>query len=104
MTVMIRKSIAFIAAIFFSCAAAFAGQVTVSAAISLKETLTEIAGIYQNDTGNTADLNFGASGTLESQIQQGAPVDLFISASNKEASDLITAGLADPASRRVVAH
>ena len=101
---MFKKLIFVLAVIFWPGIVCLGGQVTVSAAISLKETLTEIAALYQADTGNNADLNFGASGTLEAQIQQGAPVDLFISASNKEANDLTTAGLADPASRRVVAR
>ncbi len=99
---MIRK-LAFLAAILFSALSCLADQVGVSAAISLKETLTAIANLYEADTHNTADLNFGASGTMAVQIQQGAPIDLFISAGNKEVNDLIAAGLVEPASRRVVA-
>jgi molybdate transport system substrate-binding protein len=98
---MLRK-IFLLLAVLWSGTVCFAGQVTVSAAISLKESLTEIAGLYQGDTGTSADLNFGASGTLAAQIQHGAPVDLFISASNKEANDLAGLGLVDPASKRVI--
>lgn len=94
---------AFLAAILFGALVCFGDQVTISAAISLKEVLTDIANLYRTDTQNMADLNFGASGTLAVQIQQGAPVDLFISAENKEVDALIAAGLVDPASRQVVA-
>jgi molybdate transport system substrate-binding protein len=99
---MSRKLI-FIAAILFSGLACFGDQVTISAAISLKETLNEIATLYQTDTGIKADLNFGASGTLAAQIRQGAPVDLFISAGNKEVKALIAAGAVDASTRQVVA-
>ncbi len=99
---MSRKLI-FIAVVLFGRLSCFGDSVTVSAAISLKEVLTEIASLYQTDTGNKADVNFGASGTLAVQIQQGAPVDLFISAGNKEVKALSAAGLVDPATRQVVA-
>jgi molybdate transport system substrate-binding protein len=99
----VLKKLPFIAIVFLAQLTGFADQVTVSAAISLKETLTEIATLYQKDTGNTADLNFGASGTMAVQIEQGAPVDLFVSAGNKEVKALEQAGLVDPSSRQVVA-
>ena len=85
------------------CTVAWAGTVSVSAAISLKEALTEVAGRYQDDTSEKVDLNFGASGTLAAQIVQGAPVDLFISAANKQVDQLVSAGLAEAGSRRDVA-
>jgi molybdate transport system substrate-binding protein len=74
------KKILFAAVVLFTGLVSLGDQVSVSAAISLKEALTQVANLYQADTGNKADLNFGASGTLAVQIQQGAPVDLFISA------------------------
>jgi molybdate transport system substrate-binding protein len=97
------KKFLFVAIVLCTGLISLGDQVNVSAAISLKEALTEVANLYQADTGNKADLNFGASGTLAVQIQQGAPVDLFISAGNKEVTALVTAGLVDPASRQVVA-
>jgi molybdate transport system substrate-binding protein len=97
------SKIAFLAVVLVGAVAGFADQVTISAAISLKEALTDIAHLYQAQSHNTVDLNFGASGTMAVQIQQGAPVDLFISAGNKQVDALLAAGLADPASRQVVA-
>ena len=97
------RKIVFLTIVLFATATALADQVTISAAISLKEAMNEIAQLYQIQTHNAADVNFGASGTLAVQIEQGAPVDLFISAGNKEVDALIAAGLVDPTSREVVA-
>jgi molybdate transport system substrate-binding protein len=57
----------------------------VSAAISLKDSLEEIKPIYQK-THQDIELiyNFSSSGSLQQQIEQGAPVDIFISAANKQ--------------------
>jgi molybdate transport system substrate-binding protein len=64
-------------------------EVTVSAAISLKDVLDEISGLYRADNpGVTIHFNLGASGTLQRQIEEGAPVDLFISASSNQMDSL----------------
>ncbi|WP_445242502.1 molybdate ABC transporter substrate-binding protein [Microcoleus vaginatus] len=56
-------------------------SLTVSAAISLSQALQELKTVYQSSNPNvTITYNFGASGALAQQIQQGAPVDLFFSA------------------------
>jgi molybdate transport system substrate-binding protein len=57
-----------------------AAEVRVSAAASLTDAVTEIAALYEKKSGDTVVLNFGASSTLATQIVNGAPVDLFISA------------------------
>lgn len=60
-------------------------DITISAAISLQNTLQDIARLYHEQNPNvTVHLNLGASGTLQRQIEQGAPVDLFISAAPSE--------------------
>lgn len=65
----------------------------VSAAASLKETLEEIKTNYQQSKpGVTINYNFGASGALLQQIQQGAPADIFISAAKKQVDTLDQAG------------
>ena len=78
---MIRK-IAFAAIVLFA-AIVRAQTITVSAAISLKEAMTEEARQYAADGGDQVSLNFGASGLLAAQIEQGAPVDLFVSAGRR---------------------
>lgn len=80
-----------------------AGQtITVAAAISLKETLTEIAKAYEAHGGDHVELTFGSSGQLAAQIQNGAPIDAFISAAAKQIDDLANFQSIDEASRRIV--
>lgn len=74
---------------------------TVSAAASLQEALQEIAERYEAaHPGVRLRLNLAASGTLEQQIRQGAPVDLFLSAAPAQMDALEEAGLIDPSTRR----
>jgi molybdate transport system substrate-binding protein len=93
---------AFVLSLLFS-AAACAEQIHVSVAVSLREAATDIAREYKAATGDEIVLTFGSSGQLATQIKDGADVDAFISAANKQVDDLVKAGLADSASRRVVA-
>jgi len=55
-------------------------SLVISAAISLTDALEDIKDIYEKEHDVELTFNFGGSGTLTQQIQQGAPVDLFISA------------------------
>ena len=62
-----------------------AAELMVSAASSLTDALNVLKEVYQSrHPDETIFFNFGASGPLEKQIEEGAPVDLFISASGKE--------------------
>ncbi|MBP1762588.1 MAG: molybdenum transporter, periplasmic molybdate-binding protein, partial [Firmicutes bacterium] len=68
--------------------------ITVSAASSLKEALDEINSKYmQTHSGITVTINYGASGALQQQIEQGAGVDLFLSAATKQMEQLKAKGL-----------
>lgn len=73
---------------------------TVSAAVSLKDTFKEIAELYKSKTGASVDFNFGASGALQKQIETGAPVDVFASAGEKQMDELAAKNLIDAATRR----
>ena len=69
-------------------------ELTVSAAISLKDALDEVKQIYTSENpGVSITVNYGASGTLQLQIEQGAPVDVFLSAAPKQMDALATKGL-----------
>ena len=68
-------------------------ELNISAAASLTEALTEIQAQYESESGNTLLLNFGSSGTLQKQIEEGAPCDLYISASEKHMDALADADL-----------
>jgi molybdate transport system substrate-binding protein len=65
-------------------AAEVKNEITVSAAISLKDAFQEIGKKYTGKTGVNVVFNFGASGDLARQIEGGAPVDVFASAAQKD--------------------
>ncbi len=61
----------------------------VSAAASLKEAMEKIKPLYQATRADVnLTFNFGASGALLQQIQQGAPTDVFISAADRQMNTL----------------
>jgi molybdate transport system substrate-binding protein len=67
---------------------------TVSAAASLKTAMDEIKANYATEKPNiTLSINYGGSGALETQIEQGAPVDVFMSAATKQVDMLKAKGL-----------
>lgn len=81
--------------------AANRSEILVSAAVSLTGSLQKLKGVYeQQHPGVSIALNLGASGILEQQIEQGAPVDIFISASPDEMNGLEHKGLLVPETRR----
>ena len=64
-------------------------EIIVFAAASMTETLTEIKGLYEKaNPGITITFNFDSSGTLKTQIEEGADCDLFISAAPKQMNQL----------------
>jgi molybdate transport system substrate-binding protein len=72
------------------------GAITVSAASSLTEAFGKIGKDFQAaNPGATVAFNFGSSGTLATQIQQGAPADAFASADPANVTTLINAKLVD---------
>lgn len=62
---------------------AAAEEVTVFAAASLTGALDRVAEAWTAETGHRAVLSYGGSSALARQIQQGAPADIFISASGE---------------------
>ncbi|MBS3027214.1 MAG: molybdate ABC transporter substrate-binding protein [Dolichospermum sp. DET50] len=76
----------------------------VSAAASLKEALEEIKPLYQQSKSNVnISYNFGSSGALQQQIEQGAPADIFISAAKKQVDALEQKGLLVAGTRNIIA-
>lgn len=79
-------------------------ELTVSAAASLKDALGDIEREYlKARPGARLRFNFGSSGTLQRQIEAGAPVDVFIAASAKNMDALAKRGLIEKSTRRVLA-
>ncbi|MEY3222076.1 MAG: molybdenum transporter periplasmic-binding protein [Cyanobacteriota bacterium] len=76
----------------------------VSAAASLKDVLEEIKPLYQQNKPNVKiSYNFGSSGALQQQIEQGAPADIFISAAKKQVDALEQKGLLVAGTRNIIA-
>jgi molybdate transport system substrate-binding protein len=74
---------------------------TVSAAVSLRKPLEDVQQLYQrNHPGTQITYNFGSSGSLQQQIEQGAPVDLFISAGSRQMDALQQKKLLQPSSQK----
>ena len=60
-------------------------EIFISAAASLTDAMQEIGALYEKaNPKEKITYNFGSSGALQSQIQQGAPADIFISAAQKQ--------------------
>jgi molybdate transport system substrate-binding protein len=71
------------------------GSLTIYAASSLTAAFTEMKTAYQTaNPGVTLTLSFGASSALETQIEQGAPADVFASADTANPQKLVDKGLA----------
>lgn len=82
-----------------------AQEATFSVAVSMKETVEELGRSFmQARPGVTLRYNFGSSGELQQQIEAGAPVDLFISAAQRQMDDLDKKGFIRRETRRVFAR
>lgn len=88
-----KKLIILILALLLSVSA-FSKEIVVSAAASLKNCLEEILPEYEKLSGDKVLLNLGGSGTLRTQIENGVPVDLFISADQKNVKILVDKDMA----------
>jgi molybdate transport system substrate-binding protein len=85
--------------------AACAQGLTLSVAVSMKEAVEEIGRRFlQSRSGVRLHYNFGGSGELQKQIEAGAPVDVFISAAERQMDELERKGLILPGSRRTFAR
>lgn len=74
---------------------AHAEKITIAAAADLKFAMDEIAVTFKkNNPGDELDVVYGSSGKFHTQIQQGAPYDLFFSADIAFPRELAKAGLA----------
>lgn len=74
-------------------------ELLVSAASSLTDALNEIGPAFVKENPNSVvRFNFAASGVLQQQIEQGAPVDVFAAASPKEVDELEKGNFLEPAS------
>jgi molybdate transport system substrate-binding protein len=70
-------------------------QVRIAAAADLKFAMAELAGQFEKQTGTKVNVTYGSSGNFFSQLQNGAPFDLFFSADIEYPRKLESAGLTE---------
>jgi molybdate transport system substrate-binding protein len=90
-----------LAALICACYSSAQTTLTISAAASLRDVIAETEAAYKQSHANVEFINnFGSSGTLAAQIDQGAPADVFLSAASKPMDDLEVKGLIVAGTRR----
>ena len=102
---LFRNLFLVLAALLLVAVTAHAGDINLSAAASMKDTLTELADTFAKSTPGVKFLNnFGASGAVAKQIENGAPADLFFSANLEWMDYLKDKKLMDDKSIRTFAY
>ena len=81
---------------------AYAADVTVFAAASLKNALDDVTKLYEAKTGNKVAISYAASPGLAKQIEAGAPADIFFSADLNWMDYLAQKDLINNASRQTL--
>ncbi len=71
-------------------------EIRIAAAADLKFAMGELAGEFEKQTRTKVNVTYGSSGNFFSQLQNGAPFDLFFSADIEYPKKLDAAGLAEP--------
>jgi molybdate transport system substrate-binding protein len=95
------RRLALLMLVFLGACGTPPASLTVSAAASLENALPLIADAYTRSHPRTKiEFNFGGSGALARQIEDGAPVDIFLSASPEPMDRLAARGLLLGATRR----
>jgi molybdate transport system substrate-binding protein len=83
-------------AVFLAAPLPAAGQVRIAAAADLKSAMDELSVAFEKSSGSKIDATFGSSGNFFSQLQNGAPFDVFLSADIDYPKKLEAAGLTEP--------
>ncbi|NTV93245.1 MAG: molybdate ABC transporter substrate-binding protein [Chlorobiaceae bacterium] len=105
MMTSMRKTLLLLFALLTVSMPAMAGELNLSVAASLKEVINELSASYtKKNPGTTFVKNFGPSGTLAGQIENGAPADLFIAANNQWMDYLKEKKLVDGANAKMLAY
>jgi molybdate transport system substrate-binding protein len=76
----------------------FAQQLKVAAAADLQYALQDLSGKFEKATGISLQVTYGSSGNFATQIQSGAPFDVYLSADVQYPEKLLEEGLAEPGS------
>ncbi len=100
---IVRTILSLVLITTFLVSVAHPQDITVAAAADLNYALKDLASRFEKQTGDKVTLSFGSSGNLYSQIQGGAPYDVFFSADMEYPQKLAGAGLVDASSLRTYA-
>lgn len=88
----------------FTHTAVHAAEAQVAVAANFAEPIKAIAAVLEKTTGHTLKISTGASGAFYTQIKNGAPFDVFLSADNERPEMLEKDGLAQPGTRFTYAN
>ena len=88
-----------LAALIQAPSPAYAASTNVAVAANFNDAAKEIAALFKTKTGHDAVLSFGSSGLFYTEIKQGAPFQVFLSADAERPQKLADEGFALPQSR-----
>jgi molybdate transport system substrate-binding protein len=94
------KQITVLLAVLLGGSCSRAQAVKVAAAADLKFAMAELAAQFEKQSGTKLDITYGSSGNFLTQIQNGAPFDLFFSADSEYPKKLEAAGLTESGTLR----
>src|ERR1700736_3521786 len=94
------KQICLLLALLLTGTCARAQAVKVAVAADLKFFMAELSAQFEKRSGAKLDITYGSSGNFLTQIENGAPFDLFFSADSEYPKKLEAAGLAEPGTLR----
>jgi molybdate transport system substrate-binding protein len=83
---------------------AYADEVRIAVAANFTDASRELAPLFEEETGHTTRISYGSTGKLYSQIEHGAPFELFLAADTKRPVKAEREGLAVPGTRMVYAR
>jgi len=90
---MLRQSVLVFMLVSLTALPVAADNLLVFAASSLRESFLEIGQLYEEQTGKKVSFNFGGSQALRTQIEFGAPADLYAAANPETITPLVNKGL-----------
>lgn len=93
-----------VAATLAACSHSHVKTVRIAAAADLAQAFDEVGKAFQKKTGITPLFDFGSSGKLSKQIEQGAPYALFAAADKAYVDEVVKAGKCDASSVKLYAR
>ncbi len=89
-----KQKLGLVAALLISMGSVQAAEVVVAVAANFTDATRDIVPLFEKATGHSAKVSFGSTGKLYSQIENGAPFELFLAADSKRPAKAEEQGLA----------